>query len=303
MDDSFMLMGGDADITTVNNEYDIVRDPTVPITDPTAANILGDITDPTSVLTKTRKPMVKLTAEKLLSDKGLPYLMKNGPKRLYISKRKNAHDNFSQILQFYQLWAHELYPKAKFKDFIKLCQTLGKNDRVLREYRMDLYRKEMDIRTGTDLLNDFNNNMPITGLQAGTTDIQYNNNDVQSYQNQYENTTTDIQYDEFADGDNNNDTDEIYSVSTNVKGRKVVSESSPPSLIEQGTKFNEIIHESHNTGNKRGNIPEVQSTEEADLINEWEREQSKLAEENLDTQDNEFNEDIDALEAMMGMGF
>lgn len=107
------------------------------VMDPTVA-------DPTvTAPLKRRRPQVKLTAERLIGEKGLPYVMKNAPKRVRISKRRNAHDNLSHIVQFYQLWAHELFPKARFNDFIKLCQSLGKNDKLLREYRKNLYREEL----------------------------------------------------------------------------------------------------------------------------------------------------------------
>lgn len=107
-------------------------------TDPTMA-------DPTvtEALTKTRRVQVKLTADKLLSDKGLPYLMKHAPKRLRISTSRNSpYDNLSHIVRFYQLWAHELFPKAKFKDFVKITRGL-KNDRALKEYRTNLCLDEM----------------------------------------------------------------------------------------------------------------------------------------------------------------
>lgn len=113
--------------------------------DPTVANIGPTEVDPTLVEVKTRKPRVKLTAEKLLSRKGLPYVMENGPKRCRISKRRNPYENLTSVLQFYQLWAHELFPKAKFKDFVSLCHTLGKGDKELREYRTNLVKKDMGI--------------------------------------------------------------------------------------------------------------------------------------------------------------
>lgn len=113
-------------------------DETTEITDPT-------LVDPTAVAgtVRRRRPQVRLTAELLVGERGLPYVMKNAPKRIRISKRRNAHDNLSHIVQFYQLWAHDLYPKAKFNDFVKLCQSLGKSDKLLREYRKNLYREEI----------------------------------------------------------------------------------------------------------------------------------------------------------------
>ncbi|QLQ80135.1 hypothetical protein HG537_0D01360 [Torulaspora globosa] len=103
------------------------------------------LVDPTAVVgsLRRRRPQVKLTAERLLGERGLPYVMKQAPKAIRISKRRNEHDNLSHIIQFYQLWAHDLFPKARFDDFIKLCHSLGKSDKELREYRKNLYRSEM----------------------------------------------------------------------------------------------------------------------------------------------------------------
>ncbi|CCC67388.1 hypothetical protein NCAS_0A08300 [Naumovozyma castellii] len=129
-----MDMDDDPTSIILNHDLPAAVDPTV----------ISTNTDPTAILTTTRRTQVKLTAERLLSERGLPYIMKNAPKRIRISKRKSGYDNLTNIIQFYQLWAHELYPKAKFNDFLKLCQTLGKTDRELREYRTNLFMMEMD---------------------------------------------------------------------------------------------------------------------------------------------------------------
>lgn len=139
-----MLMGLDPfeESTEFNgNDDDNDRsNPTVPNSDdPT-------MTDPTmaDALTKTRRVQPKLTSDILLSERGLPYLVKHGPKRLRISTRRNKpYDNLSRIVQFYQLWAHELYPRAKFRDFVKLCQNM-KNDKAVRSYRTELCLREMN---------------------------------------------------------------------------------------------------------------------------------------------------------------
>ncbi|SCU85764.1 LADA_0D09494g1_1 [Lachancea dasiensis] len=124
-------------------------DSSLPLLDPLAINPAGledsELPDPTAIVGRTRRPQVKLTAEKLCSPKGLPKLMKEGPKRIRISKRKSSYDNLTHLLQYYQLWAHELFPKAKFHDFAALCRTLGKSDKDLREYRIELLRQEFAI--------------------------------------------------------------------------------------------------------------------------------------------------------------
>lgn len=115
-----------------NNDDPTMTDPTM--ADPTMAD----------ALTKTRRVQPKLTSDILLSDRGLPYLVKHGPKRLRISTSRNKpYDNLSHIVQFYQLWAHELYPRAKFKDFVKLCQNM-KNNKEVRSYRTELCLREMN---------------------------------------------------------------------------------------------------------------------------------------------------------------
>lgn len=127
----------------------MLADPILTVADPTATEGL-----------RARRAQVKLTSERLLAEKGLPWVLKNGPKRIRISRKKRStYDNLNHIIQFYQLWAHELYPKAKFDDFIKLCHTLGKNDKVLRQFREDVFRKEMlgeaiETETVSEFLNE-----------------------------------------------------------------------------------------------------------------------------------------------------
>lgn len=99
--------------------------------------------DPCLIQMKRSRTMMKLDCEKLLSSKGLPHLLKTGPKRARISKHKDEYQNLCHFLQFYQLWAHELYPKAKFRDFVIMCDRLGKGNGDLREYRMRMLSAEL----------------------------------------------------------------------------------------------------------------------------------------------------------------
>lgn len=123
----------------------------------------SSVLDPTAVVTKTRRVQVKLTGERLMdSERGLPYLMKIGKKRLHISSKKTNFENLSSIIQLYQLWAHQLYPKAKFNDFVKLCQQLGRSDKSLREFRKDVIRKELGISSISENENSINNTASTT---------------------------------------------------------------------------------------------------------------------------------------------
>ncbi|ODV98439.1 hypothetical protein PACTADRAFT_48205 [Pachysolen tannophilus NRRL Y-2460] len=95
---------------------------------------------------KTRRKLVTLNQDKLLSRNGLPYIQKNY-KRIKLHHGKDYgssvgksgdftsshyYKNLSNILQFYQLWAHNLFPKANFTDFIKLAnrQSSGNSAKV-----------------------------------------------------------------------------------------------------------------------------------------------------------------------------
>ncbi|SCU96506.1 LANO_0E13674g1_1 [Lachancea nothofagi CBS 11611] len=137
--------------------------------DPTAINSTGlddaQLQDPTAIVTTTRRPQVKLTAEKLLLPKGLPKIMKEAPKRIRISKRRSSYDNLAHFLQYYQLWAHELFPKAKFHDFVALSRALGKSDRELREYRIELLRQELGISSIGE--NDIEHETLVTPTPTG----------------------------------------------------------------------------------------------------------------------------------------
>ncbi|CCH58797.1 hypothetical protein TBLA_0A10180 [Henningerozyma blattae CBS 6284] len=143
----------------INNNADAIDADTVNDIDVDPTSVVDPIiSDPAAVVTRTRVPQIKLTSERLLCQKGLPFIMKNAPKRIRISKRKSNYDNLSNIVQFYQLWAHELFPKARFKDFIKLTHDLGKTDRQLREYRLDLLCSQLGLPTSKEMYQENNSN-------------------------------------------------------------------------------------------------------------------------------------------------
>ncbi|KAI1312305.1 hypothetical protein EDD11_002959 [Mortierella claussenii] len=88
---------------------------------------------------KKRAKIVKLDHEKLLSEHGLPLLMSHG-KRFKIrhkykdssEKNANAKNNLADLMRLYQTWAHNLFPKATFRDFIQQAEAKCKSDRQIR---------------------------------------------------------------------------------------------------------------------------------------------------------------------------
>lgn len=86
------------------------------------------------VVVKKRRIMAKLDDDRLINpNMGIPYLQRKVSSNLLprLKKRKGEElQDLSTILQFYQLWAHKLYPKANFGDFIQIARTAGKTSRM-----------------------------------------------------------------------------------------------------------------------------------------------------------------------------
>jgi replication fork protection complex subunit Csm3/Swi3 len=85
-----------------------------------AKNIDEEIT-----VKKKRKPNPKLDEPLLLSEKGLPKLRKITKSRLKLKGKGHEYSDMSMLLDTYQLWLDELYPKAKFRDALSMVEKLG----------------------------------------------------------------------------------------------------------------------------------------------------------------------------------
>ena len=260
--------------------------------------------DPTTISAKPRRAQVRLTAEKLLSDKGLPFVIKYAPKRIRIStSKRSAYQNISNITQFYQLWAHNLFPKANFSDFIKLCHSLGKNDKTLREYRIQLFRNEMlGLHSGSAVTNTSSNStldttreyaVPLesrdtSAVEGPTRGLFVSENDHNTVPSHGPNTTESVRNTPVEDSDSD---DDLYSLSSSAPVNKETQTSN------QGS----------NGGNLTGRQNPVQSQsfspeDELDTLNELEAE---LMRQGQGTAADKFGEeeDEDAIEAMKELGF
>jgi len=84
-----------------------------------------------------RKKLNNLNESHFLQNKGLPYLRKNSSIVLKSKlKHKDEYKNLTNLLNYYQLWGHRIYPKANFKDFLDMTMKVGaksKNMKILRE--------------------------------------------------------------------------------------------------------------------------------------------------------------------------
>ncbi|KAI8345037.1 replication fork protection component Swi3-domain-containing protein [Mortierella sp. GBAus27b] len=76
---------------------------------------------------------------RLLSDVGLPLLISHGTRFKIRKKYKdqaeknlNAKQNLADLMRLYQTWAHNLFPKATFKDFITQAESRCAKEKQLR---------------------------------------------------------------------------------------------------------------------------------------------------------------------------
>ncbi|XP_043933798.1 TIMELESS-interacting protein [Protopterus annectens] len=87
-----------------------------------------------------KRPQPKLDAQRLTSDKGLPAL-----RHLFdsVKFRGKGHEleDLKTLIHNMEHWAHRLYPKLHFEDFIDRLETLGSKKEVqtcLKRIRLDL---------------------------------------------------------------------------------------------------------------------------------------------------------------------
>lgn len=79
---------------------------------------------------KKRKPVPKLDESLLMSQKGLPRLRKITKSRLKFRGKGHEFSDMSKLLDTYQLWLDELYPRVKFRDGLAMVEKLGHTRRL-----------------------------------------------------------------------------------------------------------------------------------------------------------------------------
>lgn len=104
-----------------------------------------------------RTKIAKVDQERLLGKNGVSYIAKNYHKVNRIIRKNDhnhksvsksqrydvEHQNLSSVLQFYQLWCHTMFPRAKFYDCVKLVRGVTNRSPMLRQYRRELIEAEI----------------------------------------------------------------------------------------------------------------------------------------------------------------
>ncbi|MEQ2256387.1 hypothetical protein ILYODFUR_023677 [Ilyodon furcidens] len=102
-----------------------------------------------------KRPQPKLDSQRLISERGLPALRTLFDNVRFKGKGHEAED-LQLLMQKMENWAHRLYPKLQFEDFVERVEKLGSKKEVqtcLKRIRLDMpmtYEDFMDKEGKTD---------------------------------------------------------------------------------------------------------------------------------------------------------
>ncbi|KAM9275527.1 TIMELESS-interacting protein isoform 2-T2 [Morus bassanus] len=114
-----------------------------------------------------KRPMPKLDAQRLISERGLPALRHMFDNVKFKGKGHEAED-LKTLIRHMEHWAHRLFPKLQFEDFIDKVESLGNKKEVqtcLKRIRLDLPILHEDFASNEDGGGESN------GLDTATEDV------------------------------------------------------------------------------------------------------------------------------------
>ncbi|NXM64391.1 TIPIN protein, partial [Illadopsis cleaveri] len=113
-----------------------------------------------------KRPRPRLDAQRLISERGLPALRHMFDNVKFKGKGHEAED-LKTLMQHMEHWAHRLFPKLQFEDFIDRVESLGSKKEVqtcLKRIRLDLPIVHEDFKNNEEGEGDS------TGLEAAAAD-------------------------------------------------------------------------------------------------------------------------------------
>uniref|UniRef100_A0A8C3P1N5 TIMELESS-interacting protein n=1 Tax=Cyanoderma ruficeps TaxID=181631 RepID=A0A8C3P1N5_9PASS len=99
-----------------------------------------------------KRPRPRLDAQRLISERGLPALRHMFDNVKFKGKGHEAED-LKTLMQHMEHWAHRLFPKLQFEDFIDRVESLGSKKEVqtcLKRIRLDLPIVHEDFRNNAE---------------------------------------------------------------------------------------------------------------------------------------------------------
>ncbi|NWR19312.1 TIPIN protein, partial [Emberiza fucata] len=116
-----------------------------------------------------KRPRPRLDAQRLTSERGLPALRHMFDNVKFKGKGHEAED-LKTLIQHMEHWAHRLFPKLQFEDFIDVVESLGNKKEVqtcLKRIRLDLPILHEDFKN-----NEAEGEGASNGLDAGAEDAR-----------------------------------------------------------------------------------------------------------------------------------
>ncbi|KAJ6262830.1 Chromosome segregation in meiosis protein [Drechslerella dactyloides] len=72
-------------------------------------------------------------SSRLIGPDGIPYLQQHAAKKLKFKGKGHEIADLGRLLNFYQIWADNMYPKANFKDVLEIIEKLGSSRGMQRQ--------------------------------------------------------------------------------------------------------------------------------------------------------------------------
>lgn len=113
-----------------------------------------------------KRNIPKLDAQRLISERGLPALRHVFDKTKFKGKGHEAED-LKTLIRHMEHWAHRLFPKLQFEDFIDRVEYLGNKKEVqtcLKRIRLDLPILHEDFISNNDEIGE-NNDHDVTATE------------------------------------------------------------------------------------------------------------------------------------------
>ncbi|KAJ0422530.1 replication fork protection component Swi3-domain-containing protein [Aspergillus carlsbadensis] len=116
---------------------------------------------------KKRPPVPKLDENRILTQAGIPKLRRSAKKNLTFKGKGHEFSDLARLLNFYQLWLDDLFPRAKFADGLAMIERLGHSKRIqtMRRAWIDEEKPETTDDDDNILVND--TSAPKTALPTG----------------------------------------------------------------------------------------------------------------------------------------
>ncbi|KAL4793771.1 replication fork protection component Swi3-domain-containing protein [Aspergillus venezuelensis] len=112
-------------------------------------------------VTKKRQPVAKLDENRLLTQAGIPKLRRSARKNLKFKGKGHEFSDLARLLNFYQLWLDDLFPRAKFADGLAMIERLGHSKRLQTMRRTWIDEEKPELAGGGNSSTDDRSNANI----------------------------------------------------------------------------------------------------------------------------------------------